>query len=63
MQEREFQLRAKEQKIKADAEKFKTIQENKKQEKQEELFRIDLERELDKRDKNGRFMQIKQVSN
>ncbi|TNV71250.1 hypothetical protein FGO68_gene7277 [Halteria grandinella] len=60
MQEREFQLRAKEQKIKAETEKFKTIQDNKKQEKQEELFRIDLERELDKRDKNGRFMQIKQ---
>ena len=61
MNERENELRVREEKLKRDDEKFKQLQQKRAQDKQEELFRIDIERELEKKDKTGETLRKKMV--
>ncbi len=61
MNERENELRVREEKLKGDDEKFKQVQQKRAQDKQEELFRIDIERELEKKDKTGETLRKKMV--
>lgn len=60
-QERERDLRARERKLQEEAAKFKEEQERKAAEKQEEMFNIDYEREMDRRNKDGRVMRTLRV--
>lgn len=48
--------------LRCEEQRFKEEQERKRAEKHEEAFRIDLDRELDRRDKNGNAMMVKMVS-
>ena len=61
MNERENELRVREEKLKGDDEKFKQVQQKRAQDKQEELFRIDIERELEQKDKTGETLRKKMV--